>query len=69
MLSKSVNYIFSRFFEAEKVFSQYMEKLFHTNLVIGNIKYDSKIAGNYFPRNQIEPREIHTNIIQTKSDY
>lgn len=29
MLSKSANYIFSRFFEAEKVFSQYMEKLFH----------------------------------------
>ncbi len=46
-----------------------MEKLFHTNLAIGNIKYDSKIAGNYFPRNHIEPMETHTNIIQTKSDY
>ena len=57
------------FHHSEKLFSQYMEKLFHTNLAIGNIKYDSKIAGNYFPRNQIEPRETHTNIIQTESDY
>lgn len=34
MLSKSANYIFSRFFEAEKVFSQIYGKTFSYNMKI-----------------------------------
>ena len=44
ILSKSVNYIFSRFFEAEKVFSQYMEKLFHIIWKLNSIIYEKKVS-------------------------
>ena len=39
-----MNYIFSRFFEAEKVFSQYMEKLFHIILKLNSIIYEKKVS-------------------------